>query len=71
MNSASMRCASLKLQTRARMRDVGLNAAQAKNTPSLDSTRTVSPASALPLAMADSKIHGCWRCKERSLPALS
>ena len=66
-----MRCASSKLHTRARMRDCGLNAAQARNWPSCDSTRTVSPLSPPPLAMALSKIQGWRRCSERSLPGLS
>ena len=66
-----MRCASSKLHTRARMRDAGLNAAQAKNCPSCDSTRTVSPLSPLPLAMALSKIQGWRRYSERSFPSLS
>ena len=34
-----MRWASSKLQARARILEVGLNAAQARNLPSLDSTR--------------------------------
>src|SRR5450830_1037193 len=68
---ASMRCASSKLQTRARILEAGLNAAQARNWPSADSTRTVSPASAAPLAMADSKSHGWRRKSERSLPAFN
>ncbi len=63
-----MRCASSKLHTRARMRELGLNAAQARNWPSCDSTRTVSPLSPPPLAMADSKIQGWRRKSERSLP---
>ncbi len=52
------------------MRDAGLNAAQARNCPSCDSTRTVSPLSPPPLAMADSNIQGWRRCSERSLPCL-
>ena len=64
-----MRCASSKLQARARILELGLNAAQARNAPLSDSTRTVSPLSALPRAMADSKIQGWRRCNERSLPA--
>src|ERR1035437_6918333 len=68
--AVSMRCLSSKLQTRARIFDAGLNAAQARKSPSNDSTRTVSPASAPPPAIADSKIHGWWRNSERSLPAL-
>src|SRR3954468_21051675 len=67
-NAGSMRWASSKLQQRARMREAGLKAAQARNAPSCDSIRTVSPASPPPLAMADSKIQGWRRCKERSLP---
>ena len=66
-----MRCASSKLQTRARIFELGLKAAQAKNLPSWDSTRTVSPLSAPPLAIADSKIQGWRRCRERSLPSRS
>jgi hypothetical protein len=57
-NKAFMLCFSSKLQTRARILEAGLKAAQPQNAPSCDSTRTVSPASALPLAMADSKIQG-------------
>ena len=53
-----MRCASSKLQTRALMREAGLYAAQAKNCPLCDSTRTVSPGSAAPLAMAESNTQG-------------
>src|SRR5450830_690949 len=68
---ALMHCASSKLQTRARILEAGLNAAQARNWPSADSTRTVSPASAAPLAMADSKSHGWRRKSERSLPAFN
>ncbi len=64
-----MRCDSLKLHTRALIFDIGLNAAQAKKSPLLDSTRTVSPLSALPLAMADSKIQGWRRERDRSLPS--
>jgi len=66
-----MRWAESKLQARARILEAGLNAAQARNCPSADSTRTVSPGSPPPLAMADSKIQGWWRCRERSLPARS
>ena len=39
------------------------------NVPAWDSTRTVSPGSAAPLAIADSKIQGWRRCSERSLPS--
>src|ERR1035437_9076031 len=67
--AASMRWFSSKLQARARILDSGLKAAQARNSPACDSTRTVSPASAPPLAMADSKIQGCRRNRERSLPS--
>ena len=56
--AASMRWASSKLQARTRMRDAGLKAAQHKNRPSWPSTRTVSPASAPPLATADSNTQG-------------
>jgi len=68
---ASMRCFSSKLQTRARILELGLNAAQPRNCPSAESTRTVSPLSPPPLAMADSKIQGWPRSSERSLPARS
>jgi len=61
-----MRCVSLKLHTRARMRECGLNAAQARNCPSCATTRTVSPLSPPPRAMADSKIQGWRRSSERS-----
>jgi GTP-binding protein len=40
-----------------------------ENRDSIDSTRTVSPASAAPRAMADSKIQGWRRSSERSLPS--
>ena len=56
-----MRCFLSKLQTRARILELGLYAAHAKNWPSADSTRTVSPLSPPPLAIADSNIHGWWR----------
>jgi hypothetical protein len=49
--------------------ELGLNAAQPKNCPSAESTRTVSPLSPPPLAIADSKIQGWRRNRERSLPA--
>src|SRR5450830_1409580 len=68
---ASMRCASSKLQTRARILELGLNAAQPRNWPPWLSTRTVSPASPPPLAIAPSKIQGWRRSNERSLPSLS
>jgi hypothetical protein len=67
--AASMRWASSKLQTRARILDAGLKAAQPRNWPAWLSTRTVSPASPPPLAMAPSKIQGWRRSKERSLPS--
>ena len=70
-NDSSMRSASLKLQTRARIFEVGLNAAQPKNWPSWLSTRTVSPGSPAPVAMAPSKIQGWRRSKDRSLPSFS
>jgi len=70
-NDASMRWPSSKLQMRARILEAGLNEAQPRNLPSLVSTRTVSPGSPLPLAMALSKIHGWRRSAERSLPSLS
>ena len=69
-NAASMRCFSSKLQALARILETGLKAAQAKNWPSADSTRTVSPLSAPPRATAPSNTQGWRRNKERSLPGL-
>jgi hypothetical protein len=68
-NAASIRRLSSKLQTRARIFEAGLKAAQARNCPAWDSTRTVSPASPPPRAMADSKIQGWRLSSERSLPS--
>ena len=69
--AASMRCASSKLQIRARILELGLKAAQPKKLPLWLSTRTVSPESAPPLAIALSNIHEWLRSAERSLPSLS
>jgi hypothetical protein len=66
---ASMRWFSSKLQTLARILDAGLQAAHPKNCPLADSTRTVSPPSPDPLAMADSNIQGWRRSNERSFPS--
>ena len=63
-----MRSASSKLQARRRIDESGLYAAQARKRPSLSSTRTVSPASALPPATLPSKTQGWRRSSERSLP---
>jgi len=49
-NARSMRSASSKLHARTRIIEVGLYAPQARKRPSLASTRTVSPGSALPLS---------------------
>src|SRR5213595_1253091 len=70
-NAVSMRSDSSKLQARTRIIDAGLYAPQARNSPLRDSTRTVSPLSALPLAMLPSKIHGWRRNSERSLASRS
>ena len=64
-----MRSASSKLQARTRIVELGLYAAQARKRPSCASTRTVSPGSALPLAMLPSNTHGWRRSSERSLPS--
>ncbi len=69
MKAASMRCPSSKLQARARMPDAGLKAAQHRNWPAADSTRTVSPASPPPRATAESNIQGWRRSSERSRPS--
>src|SRR5881394_840530 len=70
-NAVSMRSDSSKLQARTRIIDAGLYAPHARNSPLRDSTRTVSPLSALPLAMLPSKIHGWRRNSERSLASRS
>jgi len=57
-NALSMRSLSTKLQARRRICEAGLYAAHARKRPSLACTRTVSPASALPLAIELSKIQG-------------
>src|SRR6478736_6256424 len=67
--SASMRSVSVKDQARARIFEAGLKAAQARKRPSWPSTRTVSPASAPPLATAESKIQGWRRSNDRSRPS--
>src|SRR6476620_11219827 len=66
--AASTRSLSAKLQARRRIDESGLYAAQARKRPPLSSTRTVSPESALPPATLPSKIQGCRRSAERSLP---
>src|SRR6266446_10839560 len=62
--------ASSKLQTRARICEAGLYAAQARKPPSAPRTSTVSPLCGAPKtsAIAPEKTHGWRRRSERSRP---
>src|SRR5712671_5330148 len=66
-------CVSSKLQTRARICEAGLYAAQARKRPSAARTSTVSPLRGAPRTspIAPEKIHGWRRRSERSRPGFS